>query len=102
VNTENILLKTSEIMQLSGFSIARKKTYFYCIRKYLDFLRVKILMPRGDSARKYLIFLHTQGYDNSTIQINAQCIEFFLKTVICKNNLYLEKLDFSSKNLIHA
>lgn len=80
-------------MQLRGFSYNSKKTYSYCIRKYLNFLSVKMLIPRRDSAKKYLVFLQTSGYDIDTVRINAECIDFFLTDVIGKGHLQIENFE---------
>jgi len=81
MNSEKLLIETSNLMKLRGFTSATKKTYLYNISKYLLFCSKTTLNLGKVSAKEYLLYLHNKGLSTNSIRQRSASILFLLKEV---------------------
>lgn len=87
---EKILIDTSNILKLRGFTQSTKKSYLYNISKYLSFLKKSSLNPDDVSAKEYLLYLHDKKLVANSIRIKAASILFLLRDVLSQKVNYLD------------
>jgi len=84
------LKELHELMSLRGFTHKTKKTYSYCVSKYLQFIVKSKLSPTNISAKQYLLYLNSKKYDTNTIRLSSAAILFFLKEILKQNVSFIE------------
>lgn len=87
---EKILINTSDILKLRGFTQSTKKNYLYNISKYLAFLKKSSLNPNNVSAKEYLLYLYNKKLAANSIRIKAASILFLLRDVLKQKVNYLD------------
>lgn len=90
MDSEKILIKVSNTMELRGFTKSTKKSYLYNISKYLLFCSKTTLNLDDISAKEYLLYLHNKKLSSNSIRQKAAAILFFLKDVLKQNISYLD------------
>ncbi len=90
MDSEKLLIQTSNLMKLRGFTSATKKSYLYNISKYLLFLEKTTLNPDDVSAKEYILYLHNTKLVTNSIRQKAASILFLLKDVMKQKVSYLD------------
>lgn len=98
MNYEELLIETSNIMKLKGFTTATKKSYLYNTSKFLLYCKKNTLNPNDVSAKAYLLYLHNKNLSDNSIRqklLGYSKLEVIsIYTNVAKNKLELIKSPF--------
>lgn len=76
MDSSKILIDTSNLMKLRGFTQSTKKSYLYNISKFLQFCLKTTLNPDDVSAKEYLLYSHNKKLSSNSIRQKAESILF--------------------------
>ncbi len=90
----NFLIKLNEELRIKNYTLDTKKTYYYNVVKYLNWVKEKDLNISSKSFREYFLDLESKKYDFNTLRLIKASIKFFFLNVIRK------ELELKELNLI--
>ncbi|MBN2095868.1 tyrosine-type recombinase/integrase [Candidatus Peregrinibacteria bacterium] len=82
MNTQDALTRARNELVLRNYSPKTVKNYLFCLREYLDWVRMDFEKPDEEMIRRFLLMKQERGYSSQTVNVYLNAIRFYYYQVI--------------------